>query len=128
MIDKITLPSGALLDITLMPYEQAWEICQIVTRFFEGVKLDIGKIDIKELLAADITKISGTVCQILSSKELVEAGRRCFVRCTIDGVKIASDTFEKKESRADFIPTIFYALRENISPFFANLLSSLKKN
>ena len=128
MSDKITLPSGALLDITLMPYEQAWEICQIVTKFFENVKLDVGSLNVKDFLASDLISISGPVCKILSSKELVEAGRRCFARCTIDGIKIASDSFEKKESRADFIPTIFYALRENISPFFENLLSSLKKN
>ena len=127
MIDKITLPSGALLDITPMPYEDAWAICQTFSRCLEKINVDLKTIDFKNLMATDILHLKGPICSILASQEIIDAAKKCFPRCTINGMKIDGMTFEKVEARGDFIPTVFYVLKENIAPFFANLLSFLSK-
>jgi len=40
MTEKIKLPSGAVLDVTLMPFETAWEVCQLVTKEIEKLSID----------------------------------------------------------------------------------------
>ena len=128
MIERIKLPSGALLDITLMPYEEAWAISQTVTRCLEKIQIDLKSVDFHNLMATDIIHFKGPICALLASQEIIDAEKKCFPRCTIDNHKIDGQTFEKAESRADFIPVVFYVLKENIAPFFVNLLSFLKTN
>jgi len=128
MSEKITLPSGAKLEITPLPYYKAWGVTQRVTRAFEKIDLDIKGIDFKNIAITDIVNLKSPLCAILSSEEIIEAAKECFTRCTYNGLKINDDTFEPIASRMDFLPCVFYALRANISPFFANLLTFFGKN
>ena len=127
MSEKIALPSGAKLDITLLPFDEAWGVVQTVSKILEGINVDLSGIDLAAINAADVLAFKSPLCSILGSREVIEAAKICFKRCTYDGIKIDSQTFEKRESRADYIPAVYYVIKENVSPFFANLISALKK-
>lgn len=128
---KIILPSGSKLEITPLPYLKAWGVSQIVLKEIEKMNIDIGtlkSIDFKNLLAMDALNFKNPLCAIISSEQILEAAKTCMERCTYNGLKIDSDTFEKIEARQDFLPVVFSVLKENISPFFANLFSFFMKS
>lgn len=127
-MSKITLDSGAVLDITLLPFEEAWGVCQTLTKELEKIQFDPRSINFSDFQATDIINLKSPICAILSSQAVLECAKTCFKRCTYNGLKIDSQTFEKRELRADFLPVVFQVLKENVSPFFENLLSSLKKS
>lgn len=127
-MSKTTLPSGAILDITLLPFEEAWGVSQSITKEIERIDFDIKSIDWQEFKMSNVVNLKNPICAILSSQVVIEAAKVCFKRCTYNGLKIDSQTFEKREHRSDFLPVVFHVLKENISPFFENLFSSLKAN
>jgi hypothetical protein len=127
-MSKTTLPSGAVLDITLLPFEEAWGVSQSITKEIERIDFDIKSINWQEFKMSNVVNLKNPICAILSSQIVIEAAKVCFKRCTYNGLKIDSQTFEKREHRSDFLPVVFHVLKENISPFFENLFSSLKAN
>jgi hypothetical protein len=127
------LPSGAILDITPLPYEEAWEdVAQIILKEFEGIDLGFLKMgnseEFAEFLKKDINVLKTPACRILASKSILGAAKKCFVRCTYNGKRIDNMTFESKDARGDFLTAAFQALRENVSPFFGNLISLLAED
>lgn len=127
-MSKITLPSNAVIDITLLPFEEAWGVSQSITKEIERIDFDIKSINWAEFKMTNIVNLKNPICAILSSQVVIDAAKVCFKRVTYNGLKIDSQTFEKREARADFLPVVFYVLKENISPFFENLFSSLNTN
>jgi hypothetical protein len=131
MTIKTILSSGAKLEITPLPYLKAWGVSQDVLKEVKKLNIDINTlktIDFKNLMAVDALSFAGPLCEILSNEKIVEAANICMERCTYNGLKIDSETFEKIEARQDFLPVVFSVLKENISPFFANLFSFFMKN
>lgn len=124
---KITLPSGASLEITLMPFEEAWELCQTVSGIIENLKIDLSALEIEVARPQDLVAIKGPLCSLLANKEIVAAAKSCFKRCLYNGLKIDGDTFEDRSKRSDFLPVVYYVIFENVSPFFENLVSYLMK-
>lgn len=124
-MEKISLPSGAVLSVQPLSYEKAWNVTQILLKELEVINLDLKSIDFKELMAMDILVLKGPICAFLGSPKVLEAAKECFTKCLYNDTKIDSMTFEKKESRGDFIFCCFYALKENVSPFFGSLVSAL---
>jgi hypothetical protein len=127
-MSKITLPSGAIIDITLLPFEEAWGVSQTMAKEVERINFDIKAFNWNDFQMMDALNLKNPICAILSSQAVIDAAKICFKRVTYNGLKIDSQTFEKREHRADFLPVVFYVLRENISPFFENLFSFLKMN
>jgi hypothetical protein len=124
---KHTLPSGAELEITPLPWEEAWGISRICAKIVETFKLDLKGIDFKAIGAMDVMQLQGPICTVIASKEVIEAAKTCFKRCTYNGLKIDAMTFESQEARGDFIPCVALTIKENIAPFFGGLLSFLNK-
>lgn len=125
-MDKIKLESGSILDITLLPFEEAWSVSQCIIKEIERISFDPKTIDWQNWQATDLLNLKSPLCAILSSQVVVDAAKICFKRCTYNGLKIDSQTFEKREYRGDFLPVAFHVIKQNISPFFENLFSSLK--
>jgi hypothetical protein len=119
---KHNLPSGATFEVSLLPYEKAWEVSQHVAAVFEKIDLDLTDLN----ASVDVLKLKGPLLKVVASSEIIAEAKVCWSRCLYNGLKIDQMTFDKSESRADFIPCVFYSLRENISPFFSGLLSFLK--
>lgn len=128
MTEKHLLPSGVELDVTPLPYEEAWGVAQKVVGVIKSLNLDLSKInlDMNDISAEDILTFKDPICQVLSSPVLFDSVKQCFSRCTYNGVKIDSRTFESKQSRGDYLVAAFFALKENASPFFASLGSFFK--
>lgn len=124
-MDKIDLPSGAVLEIGLLPYEDAWKVQQKVAAVFETLKIDIEKIDLKNLFATDIMAIKGPIMHLLSNEVIIAAAKDCFKKCLYNGLKIDVLTFDSKEARGDYLYCVFHVLKANIEPFFAGLVSFL---
>lgn len=126
-MEKITLPSGAELQITLLPYLEAWSVVQKLSKVVEKLNIDLKDIPFGELKSVDVLKLTGPIAQILSSNEVIEVAKICFKRCLIDNLKIDDSTFEARGRRVDFLPVVFFVLRENVSPFFGGLTSFFLK-
>ncbi len=140
---KVKLPSGAELDIGLLGSEEAWSVSQALINVvqdlpsgaFNGISFrdlmskDTGDEEDQKAIKAMVLSMKGPICAILSSKVVRDEAKKCFAQCTVDGVKISSVwPFEKKEARQDYLPACFYALKENVSPFFGALSSFLQKS
>lgn len=109
-----------------MSYEQAWAVTQTIIKEIEKTEVDIKNIDLKNILATDVLVFKGPICSILGSQAVIEAAKACFKKCRYNDSVIDSMTFEKKDARGDFLPACWYALKENVSPFFASLNSFLR--
>lgn len=131
MSEKHKLPSGAELDVTPLSTEKAWAVSQVFARTVEGVSIsELRGLDWKAIMLADVASSSGEVlafkgvlCAVLADIALLAAAKECLARCTYNGVAVDSETFDK--ARGDYLPALFYALKDNIAPFFESLLSAL---
>lgn len=121
---KYDLPSGAVFDVTIMPYEKAWALSQTAIKLLGEMKVDIPVgIDMTAFLKEDVLALKGPICAVLSSPVLMPAVKEAWGRCSYNGLKIDPMTFNAPEARGDFLYCAFYALKENIAPFFASLSS-----
>ena len=121
---EVKLPSGATLDITLLDYEKAFDVFQIVARQLGLIDVDFSKIDFEKFQLMDVMEFKRPLTQILSNPDLVKVGNQCLVKCTYDGIKITAKTWEPPEARKDYVFAIFYALKENCYPFVEGVFSS----
>lgn len=124
MGEKIKLPSGSDLEITMLPYEEAWSVTQEVSTFLKEISFDLTKVDWKTFKKKDVLVFAGPFLSLVGSKIVVESAKKCFKRCLINNVKIDSMTFESRETRSDYPMVIFHVLKENIAPFFEKILLS----
>lgn len=124
-MESFTLPSGAVLEVQPLGYEKAWGVTQILLKELETIKVDLKTVDLKELMGMDVLVLKGPICAILGSPKVLEAAQQCFSKCLYNKTKIDSMTFESKQARGDFLFCAFYALKENVSPFFESLASAL---
>jgi len=124
-MEKIDLPSGAILEIGLLPYEEAWNVQKKIASVFDQVKLDPGSIEWSNIMKTDLLVLKGPICQILSNDLVIAAAKECFKKCLYNNLKIDNMTFDSKEARGDYLYCVFHVLKANIEPFFAGLASLL---
>lgn len=136
----VKLPSGASLEIGLLGSEEAWAVSQALIKVFQEIPIDtLNGISLRDLFStmtddpaamkAMLLSMKGPLCAVLSSPVIMAEAKKCFAQCTCNGVKLSSVwPFEKKEARQDFLPACFYALKENVTPFFGALSSFLPKS
>lgn len=124
-MEKITLPSGAELQISLLPFEEAWDVCQTVTKVLEGLNINFNDLEISK--PSDMFQLKTPLMQLLSNKQIIEAARICFKRSLYNNIKIDMGTFETPSARGDFLFVCWYCLYHNIAPFFSNLISFLNQ-
>jgi hypothetical protein len=117
------LPSGVMLDITLLDYEKAFAVFQTTVRQIGILDVDLSKIDLEKFAALDVMEFKRPLTQILSNSDLVKAGNQCLEKCTYDGIKVTTKTWESPEARKDYLFAIFYALKENCYPFVEGVFS-----
>ena len=123
MSEKVTLPSGAVLDVTPLSYEKAWGVTQDIVRVVEKLNVDLKVFDFGNVSATDVLALRGPICTVLTSPEILSAVKLCFGGCTYNNLRIDSGTFEAKEARGDFLFAAFHAMKENAAPFFSGVTS-----
>lgn len=114
---EITLPSGAILKITIAPFAEAKALYQAVLE-------EIKQVDIKS--NTDLASVfKDLACVGFSSKKIEACLEACFKRCTYNSgkgdLKIDKDTFEPVEARIDYMAVSLAVAKENILPFMKSL-------
>jgi hypothetical protein len=126
---KYTLPSGAELEVTLLDFEPAFEISQIVTKFVGLLDIDLKSLEVEKWTSisdVDVNAIKRPLSQILSNSDLVKAANKCLVKCLYNNIRISDKTWNEPSARKDYYHAMFYALKDNIFPFFEGVFSSSK--
>ena len=124
------LPSGAYIDVTPLPYVQAWDVAQSLLREIQKTDIDVKGLDVDQILVSDMIMLKGPFCALLGSPVVQNAVKLCFNRCTYGKssmMKLDDSSFEPIEARGDYLFCAYYALKENVYPFFGSLVSLLNK-
>jgi hypothetical protein len=124
-MERIDLPSGAVLEVDLLSYEKGWKVMQKLSKAFESLDIDLKGVDFKKLSEQDVLRFKNPICHLLADDKILEATKECFTKCLYNNQRIDSSTFDSKEARKDFVFAAFHALRCNLEPFFEGLVSSL---
>lgn len=119
LLDPITLPSGANLQVQIAPFAVAKALYQACLREIKHVSLASGEWSVE-------TAIKDLFCLGFSSGEIEECLWRCFDRCTYNKVRIDKDTFESVESRQDYVKVCVEVAKANIDPFVRGLFAEFK--
>jgi hypothetical protein len=126
-LKEITLPSGAILQITPAPFADAKALYQAMMAEARGVELQ------SRAQFMDIAK--NLICIGFSSRAIDAALTKCMARCTYNTHRIDEKTFEPLEARQDYTMVCMEVLEETIRPFsknlsavFSRLLSTIGEN
>jgi hypothetical protein len=78
----------------------------------------------------DLDVLAQLLLTLLGSKKIYDSFFECARTCTLDAMgpmeKITEASFEPVEVRRDLIPVAKEVMRENLAPFFVDLLSTLQ--
>lgn len=115
-MQKVDLPSGAVLEITLAPFADAKALYQAVLDELKGLKFNPED-------EIDVNFIKDLFCSGFSSKKVEAALDLCFKRVLYNGQKIDKDTFEPEEARQDYLMACIEVAKANILPFVKSLFA-----
>lgn len=114
MKEKITLPSGATLEVSLSPFHIGRTMYQAVAEELKQMRVSD-----KDEIGAGFFK--DLFCSALSSKKIEDAVWECMKRATYNSLRITMDTFEPAEARQDYMMACYEVARVNIEPFTKSL-------
>lgn len=121
---EVKLPSGAILKITISPFSDSKALYQALLEEFR-------KIDFKSSTGIPVV-LKDVLCAGFSSKKIESCLEQCFKRCIYnDGrgdLKIDATTFEKEESRVDYISVCMAVTKENVAPFMTGLFAEFQQS
>lgn len=121
-----TLPSGAILEMTMAPFEDGHRLLKAVSREIESTKLASNM--------QDIDAIKNLMMRAIYSEEIDRALTPCMARCKYNKQPVNKNLFadetiteeEKIKRRGDYLPILKEVLLYNLTPFFSSLGSLLK--
>lgn len=117
---EITTKAGADLVIRPASFKDAMALKNAVLKEIAGGDLDLGA-NIGG--AEDIVKV---FAKVDSSEGVQKALMKCLERCTYDKARITEQLFDDNhKAREDYYEIIIACAKENLSPFFKNLLTGL---
>ena len=133
MNTKITLPSGAVLEIQAAPFETVMDAIQIIARELAKVDLKIGGDVLKRVKEGgevgvedlDLSVLKDSILLLVGSKEFRPMLAELFRSATYDGLKVDATTWTSEKARGDYFLAAWEVIKKNVSPFFGPLLSSL---
>lgn len=114
MNTEITLPSGAVLKITLAPFAQAKAL-------YQAVLTELCTLNIQLDADVDANFLKDLFCTGLASKKIDSALAECLKRVTYDGQRVTDAIFEPEAARGDYLVVLVEVARCNISPFTKSL-------
>lgn len=118
---KVSLPSGAVLEITMAPFLEGRRLLGAVSNCIKSVKVDASLGD-----ASNLNSLKDVFLSCLTSKEVEDATLDCLKRCTYNGERITSwDIFDNLKAREDYMTVCVEVVKFNLTPFMKNLLQLL---
>ena len=112
----VTLPSGAMLKISLSPFKVARELYRAVLEEAKGLKFDPKQ-------EIDVNMFKDLFCTAVSSRKIEETLWECFKKATYNGLGITEDTFEPLDARDDYLTACLEVAKVNILPFTKSLFA-----
>lgn len=119
--EKVSLPSGAVLEMTVAPFLEGRRLLSAVSACIKSVKVDASLGD-----ASNLNSLKDVFLSCLTSKDVEDALLECMKRCTYNGQRITSwDIFEDMKAREDYMTICVEVAKFNLAPFTKNLLQLL---
>src|ERR1700689_2524355 len=115
-----TLASGAVLEMTMAPFEDGHRLLKAVSKEIENTKINAGM--------QDIEAIKNLMMRAIYSEDIDRALAPCLTRCKYNkqplSIKLFADETiaddEKVRRRGDYLPVIKEVLMFNLTPFFSS--------
>lgn len=121
MNEKVSLPSGAVLEMTMAPFLEGRKLLAAISSCIKSVKVDA---DLGQ--QSSLNSLKDVFLGCLTSKEVEDALLDCLKRCTYNGQRITSwDIFEDLKAREDYMTVCLEVSKFNLAPFTKNLLPLL---
>ena len=121
---KVSLPSGAELEITLAPFMEGERLFTATAECLKGVKVD-GNADVQDL-TSNLNSLKDMFLSCLTSQAMKDAILACLKRCTYNRQRITSwDVFDSLEARQDYLAVCWEVVKFNLTPFTKSLFSKL---
>lgn len=117
---EFTMPSGAVLKITLAPFPVSKALYQAIMEELRSVKID-------ETEEVGVNLFKDLFCMGFSSKKIDAAIAECLKRVTYNDEKITVDTFEPEVARGDYLIVCLKVVEENLAPFTKNLYAEFSR-
>ena len=122
--NKVSLPSGAELEITLAPFMEGERLFTAAAECLKSVKVD-GNADVQDL-TSNINSLKDAFLSCLTSQAMKDAILACLKRCTYNKQRITSwDVFDSLEARQDYLAVCWEVVKFNLTPFTKSLFSKL---
>lgn len=124
--EKVSLPSGAELEMTLAPFLEGERLLSAVGECIKDVKVDAGT-EVDDL-ASNINNIKDMFVSCLTSQKVKDAILACLKRCSYNGQRITSwDIFDDVKAREDYFSVCWEVVKFNLTPFMKNLIAKLSE-
>jgi len=124
-----TTSSGAMLKLSIAPFQDSMNLKNSIMREIAGSGLDIDiDIDFKNLQKdqkIDVGALVKLIALVDSSPSVNQALMKCLERCTYNGDKITAKIFETESAREDYYEIVLECLKVNLIPFFKGLSAKL---
>lgn len=121
---KVSLPSGAELEMTLAPFLEGERLFSATAECLKSVKLD-GNADMKDMVG-DLNGLKDMFLTCLTSQAMKEAILACLKRCTYNKQRITSwDIFDDVKAREDYLMVCWEVVKFNLTPFTKTLFAKL---
>lgn len=124
-MEPITLPSGRVLDVKIVPFSMGKKLFKTLARELLAVRLDLDITKIKNVGDLDVNVLKDALLQVIASDAIEGCFFECAEKCLIDGQKITKDSFEHETARQDYLPAAWEVMKANLTPFFKGLASAL---
>ena len=119
--EKVSLPSGAVLEMTMAPFLEGRRLLGAVSSCIKSVKVDSSLGD-----ASNLNSLKDVFLSCLTSREVEDALLDCLKGCTYNGQRITSwDIFDDLKAREDYMTICVEVCKFNLAPFTKNLLQLL---
>ena len=120
------LKSGAVAELSMASFAVSARLFKAMANELKLVDVDIEGVDLSKVQDMDLNAIKNAILQLLGSDQIEKYLFDCMARCTYQGQKITTATFDTEEARGDYLPIALEVIKLNVLPFFKNLdLSSL---
>lgn len=119
---KVSLPSGAELEMTLAPFMEGERLFSATANCLKSIKVD-GNTDVEDL-TSNLNTLKDAFLSCLTSQAMKDAILACLKRCTYNKQRIASwDIFDDIKAREDYLMVCWEVCKFNLAPFTKNLFS-----
>lgn len=119
MNKKVTMPSGAVLEIQVAPFLDA-------KKLYKAIAHELKTVSVNADMELDLEMIKNLLCVVVESDRIEEAFNICAQRCLYNNCKISNDTFESLEARGDYLIVMREIIEANVAPFMKGLFAQSK--